>query len=352
MKGKVLIVDDSKLNSGYLRGTLDDYNIESLHAYNGLAALEILESHYQEIKAITLDRYMPLMDGAECARRIKGIEEYSDIPIIFVTSMSEKEDIVEGLEIGVYDYLIKPVDGDLLYLKVKNAMDFYNQKLELKKLNKEVIERNDQLERLVEKRTKKLQEITNSILNILESATSINDQDTGNHIQRVANYSALLAEKAGLSHREIKEIRNYSPLHDIGKLGVADYILKKEGPLTPEEFEQMKTHVTIGEELLKSAELPKIAINIIKYHHEKWNGKGYLFGLKGEEIPVEARIVAIADVFDALTSKRPYKEAFSIEEAIDIMTNEMTKHFDPNLLELFFQNIDKIREIKSRLSES
>lgn len=352
MKGKVLIVDDSKLNSAYLRGTLEDYKIESLHAYNGLAALEILENHYQEIRAITLDRHMPLMDGAECARRIKGIEEYSDIPIIFVTSMSEKEEIVEGLEIGVYDYLTKPVDGDLLYLKVRNAIDFYNQKLELKKLNKKVIERNDQLERLVESRTKKLQDITNSILNILESATSINDQDTGNHIQRVANYSALLAEKVGLSHKEIKDIKNYSPLHDIGKLGIADYILKKEGPLTTDEFEQMKTHVAIGEELLKSADLSSTAVNIIKYHHEKWNGKGYLFGLKEEEIPIEARIVAIADVFDALTSKRPYKEAFSIEKAIDIMANDMKGHFDPKLLQLFFQNLDSIKEIKSRLSES
>ena len=350
-EGKVLIIDDSKLNSKYLIGTLEDYGYQSLHAFNGLEALELLEERYKEIKAITLDRNMPVMDGLEFAKRIKAIEEYRDIPIIFISSMSERENVIEGLKIGVYDYLSKPVDADLLYLKIRNAIEFYNQRIKLKKYNEHIQERNKELEKLVEERTQKLQSITNSILNILENASSYNDSDTGNHIQRVAAYSEFLAEKVGLNEELIRDIKNYSPLHDIGKLGTPDHILKKEGPLTKEEFEIMKDHVLIGEELLKNSNLPETAINIIKYHHERWDGNGYLCGLKGKEIPVEARIVTIVDVFDALTSKRPYKQALSIEKSVDIMTKEMKGHFDPELLEIFVGNIDKIIEMKEKLSE-
>lgn len=350
-EGKVLIIDDSKLNSKYLIGTLEDYGYQSLHAFNGLEALELLEERYREIKAITLDRNMPVMDGLEFAKRIKSIEEYRDIPIIFISSMSERENVIEGLKIGVYDYLAKPVDADLLYLKIRNAIEFYNQRIKLKKYNKHIQERNEELEKLVEERTQKLQSITNSILNILENASSYNDSDTGNHIQRVAAYSEFLAEKVGLKEELVRDIKNYSPLHDIGKLGTPDHILKKEGPLTKEEFDTMKDHVAIGEALLKNSNLPETAINIIKYHHERWDGNGYLCGLKGREIPIEARIVTIVDVFDALTSKRPYKQALSIEKSVEIMTREMKGHFDPELLEIFVENIDTIIEMKEKLSE-
>lgn len=351
MGTKVLVVDDSKLNANFIMGYLREYGLECIHSFNGLAALEILENNYQDIKAITLDRQMPVMDGIECAKRIKGVEEYKDIPIIFITSLGEKEDILEGLSIGVMDYLPKPVDGDFLYLKVKYAMEFYEQKLQLKRLNKRISDRNIRLEKIVEARTKKLQEITNSILNILEKATSINDEITGNHTQRVAEYSALLATKLGLGKKQVRAIKNYAPLHDIGKLGIADYILKKPGPLTVDEFNEMKSHVIIGAELLKNAELPDVAINIIKYHHEKWSGKGYLEGLSGEGIPIEARIVAVADVFDALTTVRPYKRAFSIDESVEIMNKEMPNHFDPKLLEIFFSDLEEVKEIKKRLED-
>lgn len=351
MSKKVLVVDDSKLNANLIMAYLREYDLECIHAFNGLAALEILEESYESIYCITLDRQMPVMDGMECANKIKEIEEYRDIPIIFVTSLGEKEDVIEGLNIGVYDYLPKPVDGDFLYLKVKYAIEFFEQKKELKRLNKKITERNNRLEKIVEVRTFKLQQITNSILNVLEKATSINDEVTGNHTQRVAEYSALLAGKAGLGLKQIRDIKNYAPLHDIGKLGIPDNILKKPGPLTPEEFSEMKKHVNIGADLLKTAELPDMALNIIKYHHEKWEGTGYLEGLKGEEIPIEGRIVAIADVFDALTTERPYKSAFSVEKAIEIMTREMKGSFDPRLLNLFFINLHDVLEIKKRLED-
>lgn len=352
MGKKVLVVDDSKLNANLIMAYLREHNLESIHAFNGLAALEILEKYHSDIGCISLDRQMPVMDGIECARRIKAVEDFKDIPIIFVTSLGEKEDIIEGLNIGVYDYLSKPVDEDFLYIKVKYAIEFYEQKQELKRLNRRISERNSRLERIIEVRTKKLQQITNSILNVLEKATSINDEITGNHTQRVAEYSELLAIRAGLSTKYIREIKNYAPLHDIGKLGIPDDILKKPGPLTPEEFTEMKNHVAIGADLLKTAELPEIALNIIRYHHEKWTGLGYLEGLTGKDIPVEARIVAIADVFDALTTERPYKRAFGVDEAIDIMTNQMIGSFDPSLLGMFFEDMDKIFEIKKRLGDT
>lgn len=351
MNKKVLVVDDSKLNANLIMAYLKEYDLECIHAFNGLAALEILEDHYQDVACITLDRQMPVMDGLECAHRIKAVEDYMDIPIIFVTSLGEKEDVLEGLNIGVYDYLSKPVDGDFLYLKVKYAIEFYEQKKELKRLNRRITERNNRLEKIIEVRTYKLQQITNSILNVLEKATSINDEITGNHTQRVAEYSALLAERACLGQKQIREIKNYAPLHDIGKLGIPDNILKKPGLLTSEEFKEMKTHVTIGADLLKTAELPDVALNIIKYHHEKWSGSGYLEGLKGEEIPIEARIVAIADVFDALTTERPYKSAFSVERAIEIMLSEMKGSFEPRLLDLFFSKMEEILDIKKRLED-
>ena len=351
MNKKILVVDDSKLNGNLLKAYLGEYDLESIHAFNGQAALEILEERHNEIACITLDRQMPVMDGIECAKIIKENEDFKDIPIIFVSSMGEKEDILEGLNVGVYDYIPKPVDPDFLYLKVKYAIEYYEQKQELRRLNKRISTKNNRLEKIVEARTLKLQQITNAILNILEKATSINDEVTGNHTQRVAEYSALLSERANLSQKQIRDIKNYAPLHDIGKLGIPENILKKPGPLTPEEFDEMKTHVSIGADLLKTAELPEIALNIIKYHHEKWCGKGYLEGLQGDNIPIEARVVAIADVFDALTTERPYKKAFSVEKAIEIMTKDMTGSFDPVLLDLFFGKMDEIYEIKKRLED-
>lgn len=351
MYDKILVIDDSKLNGNLIKKYLAYRNLETVHAVNGQIALDILEKDWEQFGCITLDRQMPVMDGLEFASKIKHQELFKDIPIIIVSSMSEKIEILEGLEVGVYDYIIKPVDGDFLYLKVRNAIEFYNQKIQMKKLNIQIVQENEHLEEIVEERTKRLQDVTNAILNVLEKATSISDEVTGNHIQRVSAYSELLAKEALLPHEIISEIKAYSPLHDIGKIGISESILKKPGPLTTEEFEKMKEHVNIGSELLREAKLPEIAVNIIKYHHEKWNGKGYCEGLSKNDIPIEARIVSIADVFDALTTERPYKKAFSIEEAIRIMKEEMYDSFDPQLLELFLCDIEKIQKIKEKLED-
>lgn len=351
MKDTILVVEDSKLNSKYIRTVLESVGYNVCQAYNGIQAIEKLENQLPSIKAITLDRNMPKMDGFEFRKKMMNDDRFTGIPVIFITDLSNKHNILEGLELEVYDYLSKPIDKDLLIVKIKNAIKLYNTELKLKNANKKLELRNKNLQKIVEHRTEKLKNLTNSILNLLEEASSYNDKDTGNHIERVAEFSGLLAEKYGLSKKFIKDIKLYSPLHDIGKLGIPHAILKKKGKLTATEFDIMKNHVIIGKDLLAKTNLPAIAENIILYHHEKWNGKGYPTGLKGEEIPIEARIVSIADVFDALTSPRSYKEAYSIEKASLIMSKDMYESFDPNLLKTFFNSMKEIREIRAKINK-
>ncbi len=350
MKDIILIIEDSKLNSNFIKGNIEIMGYSTIQAFDGLEGFKVLAQNSQNIKAITLDRHMPNMDGMEFAKKVMSIEQYKSIPIIFITDLGDKKNILEGLEMGVYDYLPKPVDPDLLQVKIKNAVRFYKQELNLIILNKKLKDKNFRLEKLVASRTEKLKNLAHSILNILEDTATYNDKDTGNHIERVACYSELLAKKAGLCPKLVKDIKNYSPLHDIGKIGIPHEILKKPGKLTDEEFDEMKNHVIIGEELLANSTLPEVGVNIIKYHHERWRGGGYPNGVSGSEIPIEARIVTIADIFDALTSKRPYKEPFSIEKALFIMTKDMYDYFDPNLLKVFFDNIQEVLEIKERIN--
>lgn len=364
---KVLIVDDSLLSLKIIKNSLEKKGIKTITAKNGYEAFERLKESYEEISVITLDRELPDLLGEEIAKRIKSIERYKDIPLIFITSLSDREEIKCGLEIGVYDYITKPIDSEITYLKVKNAFKYYSALKEvidreksirvmsdearkdykkIDELNRRLKEKNKILEVLVDARTKELQDMTHSLLVALEDANLYNDENTGNHLLRVANYSEILGVGAGLGDYFIKEIKLYAPLHDIGKVGISDILLKKPGRYTKEEFDEMKKHVEIGYKMIKKSPLSDVAKNIVRYHHEKWNGEGYLQGLKGEEIPIEARIVAIADVFDALTTKRPYKEAFSVEKALNILKEGRGTHFDPNLLDIFFESLDNILKIK------
>ena len=257
----------------------------------------------------------------------------------------------KGLELGVYDYIIKPVDRTLVFLKVRNAMRYYENTIEIEKLNKDITRKNFELEALVEIRTKELENMTNSLIVALENANLYNDENTGKHIKRVAVFSELIAKELGLSKEFVARIKMYAPIHDIGKVGIPDEILKKPGMYTPEEFEIMKEHVVIGYNMIKESSLPETAKNIVRYHHEKWSGTGYRIGLKGEDIPVEARIVSIADVFDALSTKRIYKEKFSIEETLRIMAEGRGEQFDPKIFDIFLKNIDKIIELKNRYAD-
>ena len=348
---KVLVIDDTKLVRKIITYVLNSSGIETIEAENGLEGLQILEENFLNIRAITVDVEMPIMDGIEFIKNVKAKKKYENLPIIIVTSLSEKEDMQKGLELGVYDYIIKPVDRTLVFLKVRNAMRYYENTIEIEKLNKDITRKNFELEALVEIRTKELENMTNSLIVALENANLYNDENTGKHIKRVAVFSELIAKELGLSKEFVARIKMYAPIHDIGKVGIPDEILKKPGMYTPEEFEIMKEHVVIGYNMIKESSLPETAKNIVRYHHEKWSGTGYRIGLKGEDIPVEARIVSIADVFDALSTKRIYKEKFSIEETLRIMAEGRGEQFDPKIFDIFLKNIDKIIELKNRYAD-
>lgn len=362
---KVLIADDSSLNRKILKSILRENGIDSVEAETSREFMTAINENH-DIGVIVID--IDIEGGRLGINLIDYIKKtrHKNIPVIFTSSYAEKEDIEKGLQVGVFDYILKPIEPYITFLKIKNAMKYYdtfislqaseetitamNKELvdnykKIEDLNKNILDKNKILEIRVEERTKELNDMTFALITALENANYYNDEITGNHIRRVSAYSELIAEEAKLDATMIKEIKIYSSLHDIGKVGIPDSILKKPGRYMPEEFEEMKKHVVIGYNMIKDSPLSQAAKNIVRYHHEKFDGTGYSDGLKGKEIPVEARIVAIADVFDALTTKRSYKEAYSLEKAKGIMMEGKDKHFDGELLELFFSKTDKILEL-------
>lgn len=346
---KILIVDDSYLfRQSYIK-TIEGMGFECFQAENGLIALDFLLEKHSEVCTIIVDQEMPIMNGFELVENFKKNKNLIDIPVIFVSLVNDIKFIKSVFALGIYDYLIKPVENDIFFLKVKNAIKAHQHDLTLKTINNDILKKNETLESLVMARTNDLNEMLSALLNALESANYYNDNDTGNHIHRVAEYSELIAKKLGLEASFINQIKLFAPIHDIGKVGVNQQIIKKKGKLNTREFNEIKTHVTIGYKMLKNAPISDIAKNIIKYHHEKWNGSGYIDGLKGEAIPIEARIVGIADVFDALISKRVYKEPYSIEKIIEILKEERGESFQEELVDIILENIDEMQGITNKL---
>jgi len=217
--------------------------------------------------------------------------------------------------------------------------------IQIESLNRELYGKNIRLEKLVQERTEKLDKMTVALISVLENANQYNDEDTGQHIKRVSYYSFLISERAKLSKELREEIKLYSALHDIGKVGIPHAILNKPGRFTDAEFEEMKKHVEIGYKMVENAPISAVAKNIIRYHHEKFDGNGYAAGLSGDKIPVEARVVALADVFDALTSKRTYKRAMPFDKAIEIITEGRGSHFDPAMVDIFLKCLPEIRGV-------
>ncbi len=347
---KILAVDDEIINLELITAIFADApNIEILTATNGQEALEILKSHTPDI--IVLDIRMPKLSGIEVLQVIKSESSISHIPVV-VLSGDERER-KNALKIGANDFISKPFDAEELKLRITNN-------LQLKKYHDLLSNLNNILQSEVRKKTRELQEA----LDLAKEAeyemvvkfgmiSEFKDEETGQHIRRMSYYSKLLAQLAGLSKEEQQIIFYASPLHDVGKVGIPDSILKKPGPLTPEEFEIIKLHPTIGAKILESdprfstLEAGKI---IAEQHHEKWNGEGYPAGLKGEQIHIYARIVTICDVFDAMTSDRVYRPAFSIEKAVAIMKKDES-FFDPKLLSIFLNNLEEFLKIKENFKD-
>jgi len=336
-KPTTLIVDDVPENIDVLNSILkDDYQVKV--ALNGERTLKIANSDSPP-DLILLDIMMPGMDGYEVCRQLKSNLSTRKIPVVFVTAKGEVEDETKGFGLGAIDYITKPVSPPIVKARVETHLALFDQ--------------NRELERKVQDRTAELNETRLQIIQRLGRAAEFKDNETGLHIIRMSYYTHLIAQSAGLSEDHVDILFNAAPMHDVGKIGIPDKILLKPGKLDADEWEIMKQHTTIGAEIIGNhgSELLQLARLIALTHHEKWNGQGYPEGISGEDIPIEGRIVAIADVFDALTNERPYKSAWSIEDACDLIDNEARKHFDPKLTKAFCGVLPEIVEVKEKYAE-
>lgn len=354
MKQRILVVDDQVESRQILREMLTalDYEVES--AEDGEGALAKLKLDFD---LVMCDVQMPGMDGFELVRKIRETTSSLDLPVIMVTGLAGIEDRLRAVEAGANDFINKPVD--MTELKVRTT-----SQLQIKAQNDEIKHREAELEALVEKRTATLRDTLEEMaearrttykayletIHRLAVAAEYRDSGTGAHINRVGHYCALLAEKRHIEPHDVEVIRYASPMHDVGKIGIPDAILLKPGGLDPDEWEIMKEHTTFGARILSgsNSELLKAGEAIALTHHEKFDGSGYPQGLAGESIPIMGRICAIADVFDAITTKRPYKEALSNETACDILREKMGEHLDPVLVDIFFDNLDEIVSIQEQ----
>ncbi|MGE4560202.1 MAG: HD domain-containing phosphohydrolase [Desulfobulbus sp.] len=339
MNGKkqtVLVVDDLPENIDVLVGTLrETYNVKA--ATNGRLALKIAMESPPDI--ILLDIMMPGIDGYEVCRRLKEEFRTRNIPIIFITAKIGVEDELRCFELGAVDFITKPISPPVVRARVKTHLALYDQ--------------NRELDRKVREQTGQLFETRLKIIQRLGKAVEFKDNETGLHVIRMSSYSLVLARAAGFSEQDAELLMHAAPMHDIGKIGIPDAILKKKGKLTTEEYDLMQTHCQIGAEVIGDdrSELLRLARVIALTHHERWNGQGYPARLAGENIPLPGRITAIADVFDALTSDRPYKQAWPMEKAVSLLEEEAGNHFDPNLVPLFLRSLDQIRAIHATYSE-
>jgi putative two-component system response regulator len=302
----------------------DDYRL--LFAKDAEKALELARRERPAL--ILLDVMIPGMTGHEACLQLKGQPATADIPVIFVTALADEQDETRGFEVGAVDYITKPVSPPIVRARVRAHLSLV---------------RADELHRT------RLQ-----IVQRLGLAAEYKDNETGLHVIRMSHYAYILARAAGYSEHAADDLLNAAPMHDVGKIGIPDAILRKNGKLDEAEWAVMQQHARIGGEIIGEHEsgLLKTAREIALTHHEKWDGSGYPNGLKGEDIPLAGRIVAIADVFDALTSVRPYKAAWSVEEATDFLRRESGSHFDPQLVELFLGQMPAILEIRQRWAET
>ncbi|ERP31389.1 HD-GYP domain-containing protein [Chitinivibrio alkaliphilus] len=348
----VLLIDDSPQNLASLRSTLKDtYRVIAVR--EGKKAVEIAQNHPQP-DIILVDVMMPDMDGYEVCVYLKNLPHTEHIPIIFVTASTDIESEKLGFDLGAADYITKPISPPRLRARIANH-------LLLKKNADTMKEKNAELGQLVEQRTEEIVAVQDVAILAMASLAETRDSETGNHIRRTQLYIKILAESLRsqgyytdlLTDQYIETLYKTAPLHDIGKVGIPDKILLKPGRFTDDEFKVMKTHAELGFRAIKNAEdslgvrLPflQIAKEIARYHHERWNGNGYPLKIAGESIPLSARLMALADVYDALISRRVYKEPMSHELAAAIIYDERGDHFDPTIIDIFSTVEDAFKKV-------
>jgi putative two-component system response regulator len=327
---KILVVDDQPANVRLLERVLtrDGYR-EVAATTNPTEALELYGEFRPDL--VLLDLHMPEMDGFEVLERLRELS-YAEVylPVVILTADISPEARRRALAMGAKDFLTKPFDAAEVLLRIRNL-------LETRRLHQRLSDQNRLLEDRVVERTRQLEEARLEILERLAVAAEYRDDDTGEHVHRVARISAMLAHVLGLSLQEVELVRRASTLHDLGKIGISDAILLKPGRLTAQEFEVIKRHSSIGAQILSGSESPllQLAEEICLSHHERWDGSGYPGALIGEEIPISGRIVTVADVFDALTHDRPYKQAWKVSEAIEEIERQRGRQFDPAVVDAF-----------------
>ena len=321
---RLLLVDDEPTNLQVLRHVLQaDYRL--LFATDGARALQVAREQRPDL--VLLDIMMPNMDGYAVCCALKADAATASIPVIFITALDDSQDETAGFDVGGVDYLTKPVSPPVVRARVRTHLS---------------------LVRMDELRETRLQ-----IVQRLGRAAEYKDNETGLHVIRMSHFSKLLALAAGHSPAWAEDLLNAAPMHDVGKIGIPDAVLRKPGPLDADEWATMRRHPEIGAEIIGEhpSGVLQLAREIALAHHEKWDGSGYPRGLAGEAIPLSARIVAIADVFDALTTRRPYKEPWPVQDALDHIAAQAGKHFDPALVALFAPLLPQLLEIRARWAE-
>ncbi|MES9941575.1 MAG: HD domain-containing phosphohydrolase [Candidatus Thiodiazotropha sp. 6PLUC2] len=336
----VLIIDDQSITRMILQelvGSIDT-DISSTCFADPTQALEWAKTH--EIDLVITDYKMPQMDGIKFIKWLRRIPRCNDVPVMIVTCVEDQSVRYMALESGANDFITKPIDHTECRARCHNMLTMSRQRKMIK-------DRAILLEQEIRKTTQELHDREQETLMRLAKAGEYRDEDTGNHILRISRYSLLIAKKLDLSQERCDLIAQSSPMHDIGKIGIPDAILLKPGKLTPDEFKTMQQHTLLGYEILKNSLSKYIQIGavIALNHHEKYNGQGYPNQLSGDEIPLEARIVAVADVFDALVSDRPYKKSWSIDKAIDYISQERGNHFDPDCTDAFLSEMQEVETI-------
>ena len=364
-KPLILVVDDLVQNTRLLHDFLEPKGYRIVSTMSGEEALAEIEREQPD--TILLDLVMPGMDGLTLCRTIKANDAWRHIPIIFITGHSERELNVQALELGAQDFVTKPFDPVLLNARLRNAIRSKYMQDEILSYQRELETSNDRLEAAVQERTRQVERIQQVTVFSLAKLAESRDTETGDHLERMRSYIreiALELRREGpyrnlITDGFVDSLYQSSPLHDIGKVGIPDSILLKPGKLTHHEFEIMKTHTHIGGDTLKAAEREAggnlflaMGREIAFHHHERWDGSGYPYGLSGDKIPLSARIAAISDVYDALSSKRPYKDAFSHEKSREIIVAGSGSHFDPAMVEAFLRCEDRILAIRNHFQST
>ena len=357
-KPTILVVDDTPDNIDLLRAVLeDDYRTKI--AVNGERALKIAAGGDQP-DLILLDIMMPGMSGYDVCRALKADPATANIPVIFVTAMSEVADEQLGLALGAVDYITKPISAPLVLARIKTQLG-------MKRMQDFLRDQNHYLESEVERRVQEVAALQDVTIHAMASLAETRDSETGNHIRRTSHYLKALAEQVRhlprfrdfLTDKTIELLFKTAPLHDIGKVGIPDHILLKPGRFEPHEMDIMKTHTTLGRDAILAAERELgIEVDFLKYakeiaysHHEKWDGTGYPQGLAGEQIPISARLMALADVYDALISCRIYKDGMRHEDAVSIIAQGRGTHFDADIVDAFLRIQDQFQAIASRYAD-